>query len=67
MDVATLQRAIGEAGEFLRLACKVSIENITPKKGQPYLRVADNNKNTAACKRASMNLTRTLADLRQGR
>ena len=62
MEKKTLDAAIKEAERFIERAkaCK--------KTAQPYdFGVWFKQKESAAVKRSSMDLTRTLADLRQGR
>ena len=62
MNPATLAKAIKEAKRFLKaaeLAYSTECE-----KGKTY---SWGGKNSAAAKRSSMDLTRALADLRQGR
>lgn len=66
MEVSTLKKAIAEAKRFIEAAENVPIVNTTYANGKPYVYV-EYSKQSAACKRASMDLTRVLADLRQGR
>lgn len=64
MTPATLAVAIHAAQEFLRQAKLVPTETVTPDAGEPlvYLPVS---KHAAAAKRASLDLTRALADMRR--
>jgi len=62
MDEKTLQQCIVEAGRFILKANK-AIERL---KADKYASIIG-AKETAAARRASMDLTRALADLRQGR
>jgi len=65
MEYMTLKKAIKEAERFLEKAKMVKIckSTITGKEIIDYNHVKD----SAAVKRASMDLTRTLTDLRQNR
>lgn len=58
----TLKRCISEAERFLKAAKLAMSTECDKDKEYSY-----GGKNTAAAKRASMDLTRVLADLRQGR
>jgi len=64
MNYDTLQRAIAEAQRFIELAQNVGYYEYG---GRPPKYINSPTKESASCKRASMDLTRTLADLRQGR
>lgn len=63
MNKSTLKEAIEEAAQFLEKANKLygSVEN------NKSIFVRGNPKESGAVRRASMDLTRKLADLRQGR
>jgi len=63
MNYDTLQRAIAEAQRFIEMAQKVSYHEY----GRQKYFIDEPSKESASCKRASLDLTRTLADLRQGR
>jgi len=56
----TLTKAIHEAARFIKAAEDV-------RDSPDEFKYITGNKQTAACKRASMDLTRALADLRQNR
>ncbi len=74
MKITTLLKAIGEAEHFLEAAkaahqqfyidWEVDSKRLGLKHPQVY---TNTSKRNASCKRASMDLTRILADLRQGR
>ncbi len=67
MKVDNLNQAISEAKRFIEYAEQVKVEKIIGShsmKGKTWLVVRDYCKETAACKRASMDLTRALAKLR---
>jgi hypothetical protein len=70
MEATTLKNAILESERFIRAARKVKIKKITgthSMAGKTWDDVEEYTKETATCKRASMDLTRILADLRLGR
>ena len=64
MDKVKLGRAILEAKRFLKKANEVLARDIAEEsnKWKPW-----GTKENAACKRASMDLSRTLSELRKGR
>lgn len=64
MTPATLKVAVHAAEEFLRRAKLVPTETITPMAGKPQ-DVVPVSKHAAAAKRASLDLTRALADMRR--
>jgi hypothetical protein len=66
MTPETLRKAIDEAKRFIEAAEKVKIVSFTDI-NERYFETIDPGKAPAACKRASMDLTRVLSDLRQGR
>lgn len=69
MKVENLKEAISEAERFLEIAGQVKIKKVVgthQAAGKTWLVVEDYTKETAACKRASMDLTRALAKLRNG-
>lgn len=59
MKAEALQNAIAEAERFILVAKKVEIIGIS------YKHVQDCTKESAACKRASLDLTRALAEMRK--
>ena len=67
MKVVALQNAIAEAERFLRVAKKVKIVRgkYDDDDGEPYLHIMDYKKESAACRRASMDLTRALSAMRK--
>lgn len=69
MRKETLLRAAVEAERFLKLAREALAQDVVMRKaiypGNAYVQASQ--KHTAAARRASMDLTRALADLRQGR
>ena len=71
-EAKTLKRCIEEARRFIRLAEAVPIEHVPSYKTEvlgvtkAYDRI-ESGKQSAAAKRASMDLSRCLSDLRQGR
>lgn len=73
MRLATLERAIAEAERFLKVAKAAKVADVRERArlgGRPATAdatVENNPRENGAAKRASMDLTRTLADLRQGR
>ena len=70
MKADTLKNAIREAEHFVELAKAVPIQEYTiefgPNKGKTA-RSIDSGRASGAARRASMDLTRALADLRQGK
>ena len=67
MRAESLKKAIREAERFIEIAKQVKIENISGEgmmKGKHWESVVEYTKECASCKRASMDLTRALADLR---
>ena len=62
MNSAAISRAISEAQRFIR-AAQAAEQRL---KSDKYALITG-SRETASCRRASMDLTRTLADLRQGR
>jgi hypothetical protein len=62
MEAKTLKKAISDAEQFLKIA-KITYDKETDKDHEYVY----GGKNTAAMKRASMDLSRTLSDMRQGR
>ncbi len=62
MKADTLKRSIQEAKRFIQVASAVEIS-----RGKNFDRVNECCRASAACKRASMDLTRILADLRLNR
>jgi len=66
MTVISLKRAIEEAKRFIRAAEEVEITLVTPddETTRTYSYVVT-GKESAACKRASMDLTRALAEMRK--
>ena len=73
MNPSTISRCIKEAERFVKLAKAVPIEHVPAHESEfaghhvkAYDRV-EAGKASAAAKRASMDLSRALADLRQGR
>ena len=57
MNPATLKRAVAEAQRFIAVAKAVKV--------YPERNYLDTSKETAAAKRASMDLTRALAEMRK--
>ena len=67
MNVGTLKQSINEAERFIKIAKQVGIKEITgthAMAGKKWLRAVDYTKESAACRRASMDLTRVLSKLR---
>lgn len=62
MKYRTLQRAILEAERFVAVA-----KQVKPGYGQGDLVWTEHGRQSAAAKRASMDLTRALADMRGGK
>lgn len=60
-----LTNAICEAQRFIQIARKVVIKHEKRADGTPWIMVLDYTKESAACKRASMDLTRALAEMRK--
>lgn len=71
MQAKTLRKAIIEAKRFIEAANLVEIKDVTGTgpitAGKHWEAVVEYTKESASCKRASMDLTRVLADLRNGR
>jgi len=67
MKAETLRMAIKEAERFAAVAKEVGVIYDRYDNGESYIHVGDCTKESAACKRASMDLSRVLSDLRQGR
>ena len=70
MRAETLKQAIAEARRFITIAGKVKIRTVNgtyQMAGKSWLVVDEYTKESASCKRASMDLTRILADLRLNR
>ncbi len=65
MKAEALEKAFEEAERFIELAKKVEIVHDKYANGKPYVHVKDYTKETAACKRASLDLTRALAEMRK--
>ena len=65
MTPETLRIAVRQANEFLRRAKLVQIENITSHFNGGVWRSVAHGPETAAAKRASMDLTRALANMRR--
>jgi len=65
MKAAALQNAITEAGRFIKIAKKVKVVHGKYDSGMPWVHIMDYKKESAFCKRASMDLTRALAELRK--
>lgn len=61
MDYVKLEKAMAEAKRFLEAAEKVQI-TVT----KTYSYIPSSSKVNSACKRASLDLTRALAELRKG-
>ena len=69
MKAETLMAAIAEANRFIAIAAQVEFEMVTgthDMAGEKWDSVREYTKESAACKRASMDLTRVLARLRNG-
>lgn len=64
MTPTTLNAAIAAAQEFIRRAKLVETQTVTPDVGRPWTYV-EPGRNAAAAKRASLDLTRALADMRR--
>ena len=65
MTPETLEQAVAEAKRFLRIASLVGINNYNHLPGrEPYRSIISGTKESAACKRASMDLSRALSALR---
>ena len=68
MQVETLKVAITEAKRFITIAAQVKIRTVKGTHfaaGKTWEVVNDYTKESAACKRASMDLTRALSKLRR--
>jgi hypothetical protein len=65
MEIKTLQESIREAERFIEKAKAVHITEYKYS-GLPHSKL-DSGANSAACKRASLDLSKVLAKLRQGR
>ena len=65
MKVESLDNAIAEARRFLMAAQKVKVVTAGNVAGKPFVRVKENTKESAACKRASLDLTQSLVELRK--
>ena len=61
MNVDKLATAIKEAERFAKVARNVKLNDY----GQGNVQVKDYTKESAACKRASLDLTRALAEMRK--
>lgn len=61
MNGQTLRQAIKDAKRFLKLANEVLVES----ESDTSLLFITGSKTTGACKRASMDLTRSLAEMRK--
>jgi hypothetical protein len=67
MTYETLQTAIFEAKRFLKIAEQVKIRDVVGTHmaaGKTWKTIETGTKESAACKRASMDLTRALARIR---
>ena len=67
MNVKTLDKAMAEARRFLEIAIKVPIEEYYTGDKRDLRVVKNPSPESAACKRASMDLTRALSDMRKTR
>lgn len=70
MQAKTLRKAIVEAERFIESAKNVEIKDVSGTgmmKGKHWEAVVEYTKECASCKRSSMDLTRVLADLRNGK
>jgi hypothetical protein len=67
MQATTLQKAIQEAKRFIKLAEEVPMKENNPVPGVRKFRFIEPGKASGAAKRASMDLSRCLSDLRLGR
>ncbi len=66
MRPETLEKAIGEAERFIRIAKEVPIEEFYPLPDRKlYRSLKYSSRKNSACKRASMDLTRALAEMRK--
>ncbi len=68
MQVDTLRKAVVEAHRFLDVTKQVKIKTVHgtgPSKGKTWQSVCDYTKESAACRRASLDLTRALSELRK--
>jgi len=64
VNIDSINRSISEAERFIRAAKAAKVRII---RGEQEKYVPHVSKEFAACKRASMDLSRALTDLRQGR
>lgn len=65
MNPETLAKAISEAERFLRIASEVEVFHGLYENGKPHHYLESPTKENAACKRASLDLTRALAQMRR--
>ncbi len=65
MKVDTLKSAIAEAERFLKVARRVKIDKDQGTNGLSWFHVKAYTKESAACRRASMDLSRALSALRK--
>lgn len=65
MNSETLKKATDEAKRFLEAAAHVRIERFQYSASTCPPEVVEGTKESAACKRASLDLTRALAELRR--
>ncbi len=65
MDIDTLERAISEAKRFLAIAKEVEVEEFYPLPDRKRRFIKTPSPKNSACKRASMDLTRALAEMRK--
>ena len=65
MNKKTLERAIWEADRFIKIAKQIKSYSIKDEKGKEYIYINAPSKESGACKRASMDLTRALAEMRK--
>lgn len=65
MKVEALENAIAEAERFIKVAKKVEIIHDQYNNRKPWIRVKEYTKKSAACRRASLDLTRALAEMRR--
>ena len=67
MRAETLARAIREAKHFIKMAEAVPVNDFGKNFRGERVKIIEMGKASGAARRASMDLTRALADLRQGR
>jgi hypothetical protein len=67
MEAKTMKKCIAEAKRFVKLAEAVPIRKTENKSQFSKWDFVESGKASGAARRASMDLTRALADLRQGR